>query len=135
LEQAFRRAFTLESFGRPGGDLGLGHRRHGVAHDHLVGYQEAEELVPRRPSPGDAGGGVVVRVGSERPAQALRRQLAEAQLVGLRPEVGCQASRDGSQVAPVGGLGVRRALEWFAGYEEVLEQRLEGGVGAGFCED
>ena len=65
---------TLERFGCPGRDLGLGHRgRRVVADDHLVGNQEAEELVP-----GDQG------------ARDAGRHRAQAQLVRLCRKVGGQ---------------------------------------------
>ena len=68
FEQAFGGTLALEGFGHPRRDLGLGNSRHRVADDHLFGHEEAEELVPGRPGPGDAGSGVVVGVGGERPA-------------------------------------------------------------------
>ena len=122
FEEALGRALALEGLGCPGRDFGLGHGCHRVTDDHVVGHQEAEELVPGGPGPGDAGRGVGVRVGGKRPAQALRRHLAEAQLLGIGAGVGCQLGRDGHQVTSVGGFGVGRALQRLPGHEEVLEE-------------
>jgi hypothetical protein len=61
----------------PGPGLRVGDGCHRATDHHLVGHEEAEQLVPGRPGPGDAGRGIGVRVDGKRPAQVLWRHLAE----------------------------------------------------------
>ena len=53
------------------------------------------------------------------------------QLLGSCAEPVGEQGRDGSQVASVRSLGVRRPFQGLAGHEEVLEQRREAGAGLG----
>lgn len=106
-QQALGGTFALEGLGLAAGDLGLGHRCHRVADHHVLGHQEAEELVPGRPGPSDAGGAVAVGERSEAPSEHLGVELAEAQLTRRSAELGCQVGGHPRQVPAVGGLGMR----------------------------